>query len=87
MTKTFLECCETVRDKGLHMIRPCEKLPGQYEICKAFEHEDGWIWLDAVTANIVCQVYEALPPDKREKFRRLPAGVILDLCWKVADGR
>ena len=33
--------------------------------------------VDTVTANVVCQVYEALSPDKREKFRRLPAGVIL----------
>lgn len=90
MTKTFLECCETVRDKGLHMIRTCEKMPGQYEICTPFEHEEGWIWLDAVTANVVCQVCEALSSDKREKFRasrRSHSGPLLESCQRTVTPR
>ena len=44
------------------------------------------VWLDATTANIVCQIYEALSPDRQEKFKDLPASKILDLCWRVTNG-
>ena len=57
---TFFECCETVRAKGLHMIRPFDGSPGQYEMCEPFENEKDWTWLDAVTANVVCQVHDVL---------------------------
>lgn len=82
---TFFECCEVVRDGGLRMIRPREDVPGQYDLCEAFENEKGWTWLDAVTANVVCQVHDALSPDRQEKFETLPAGAILNFCWKVTN--
>ena len=82
---TFFECCEAVRDGGLRMIRPCEDAPGQYDLCEAFENGKGWIWLDAVTANVVCQVHDTLSPDRQEKFETLSAGVILNFCWKVTS--
>lgn len=40
---TFLECCQTVRDNGLRMIRPRENAPGQYDMCEPFEAGAGWI--------------------------------------------
>ncbi len=83
---TFFEYCEAVRDSGLHMIRPSAGEPGQYELCEPFENGKGWTWLDAVTANVVCQVHDALSPDRREKFKALPAEVVLKFCWKVAGG-
>lgn len=82
---TFLECCEIVRSGGLRMIRPSGDVSGQYDLCEPFENEKGWTWLDAVTANVVCQVHDALSPDQREKFEALPAKVILDFCWKIAN--
>lgn len=82
---TFFECCEAVRDGGLRMIRLREDVPGQYDLCEAFENGTGWTWLDAVTANVVCQVHDALSPDRQEKFEALPAGVILHFCWKITD--
>lgn len=82
---TFFECCEVVRADGLHMIRPNENTPGQYDLCESFEHRKGWIWLDAVTANLVCQVHDALSPDRQQKFEAMPAGAILNFCWKVAS--
>lgn len=83
---TFFECCETVRAKGLHMIRPFDGSPDQYEMCEPFENEKDWTWLDAVTANVVCQVHDVLSPDRQKKFEVLPAGVILNFCWKVTGG-
>lgn len=83
---TFFECCEAVRDGGLRMIRPREDVLGQYDLCEAFENGKDWTWLDAVTANVVCQVHDALSPDRQEKFEALPAGVILNFCWKIANG-
>lgn len=80
---TFYECCEAVRADGLRMIRASNGIPGQYDLCEPFENGTGWVWLDAVTANVVCQVHDALSPDRREKFKTLPAGMILDLCWKI----
>ena len=32
------------------------------------------------------QIYEALSPDRQEKFKDLPASKILDLCWRVTNG-
>ncbi len=83
---TFLECCERVCEKGLCMIRPQEGHPAQYDLLP-FENaeKEGWIWLDATTANIVCQIYSVLSPDRQEKFRSLPASVILNFCWKVVQ--
>ena len=83
---TFYECCEAVRAKGLHMIRPCDDAPGQYEMCEPFENEEGWTWLDTVTANVVCQVHDALSSERQEKFEALPAGAIFNFCWKVVGG-
>lgn len=83
---TFYECCEAVRAGGLRMIRPDGDTPGQYDLCEPFEHGEGWVWLDAVTANVVCQVHDALSPDRQKKFNALPAGVILNFCWKIAGG-
>lgn len=81
---TFLECCQTVKTKDLHMIRPKKNAPKQYDLCEPFEGGKGWIWLDAVTANVVCQAYDMLSPERQEKFRHLPADVILEICWKAA---
>lgn len=83
---TFFECCEAVRDSSLRMIRPNADAPGQYDLCEPFENEKGWTWLDTVTANVVCQVHDALSPDRQKKFEALSAGVILDFCWKVTGG-
>lgn len=82
---TFWECCEIVRNDGLRMIRSDKAAPGQYELCEPFEGGEGWTWLDMVTANVVRQVYDALSPEKQEKYKFLPAGVILNICWKVAS--
>lgn len=82
---TFLDCCEVVRTNGLHMIRPSKDTPGHYDLCEPFEGSKDWVWLDKVTANVVCQVYRALSPEKQDKFKRLPAGTILDICWKAAS--
>ena len=46
----------------------------------------GWVWLDATTANVVCQIFDALSPDRQETFKTLPASVILKFCWRVANG-
>ena len=59
---TFLECCQTVREHGLRMIRPREHTPGLYDIREPFEAGAGWVWLDATTANVVCQIFDALSP-------------------------
>ena len=40
---TFLECCQTVKTKGLHMIRPKKNTPKQYDLCEPFEGGKGWI--------------------------------------------
>ena len=71
---TFLECCQTVREHGLRDIR------------EPFEAGAGWVWLDATTANVVCQIFDALSPDRQETFKTLPASVILKFCWRVANG-
>ena len=63
---TFLECCQTVREHGLRMIRPREHTPGLYDIREPFEAGAGWVWLDATTANVVCQIFDALSPDRQE---------------------
>ena len=73
---TFLECCQTVREHGLRMIRPREHTPGLYDIREPFEAGAGWVWLDATTANVVCQIFDALSPDRQETFKTLPASVI-----------
>ena len=98
---TFLECCQTVREHGLRMIRPREHTPGLYDIREPFEAGAGWVWLDATTANVVCQIFavnsesiclpgcqifDALSPDRQETFKTLPASVILKFCWRVANG-
>lgn len=83
---TFLECCQTVRDNGLRMIRPRENAPGQYDMCEPFEAGAGWIWLDTTTANVVCQIFDALSPDRQETFKTLSVSVILKFCWRVANG-
>lgn len=82
---TFFECCQTVKSKGLHMIRPSADTPGQYDLCEPFEEGRGWIWLDAVTANLVCQIHDLLSHERQEKFKNLPAEVILDFCWKAVS--
>ena len=40
---TFLECCQTVREHGLRMIRPREHTPGLYDIREPFEAGAGWV--------------------------------------------
>lgn len=82
---TFFECCQTVKAKGLHMIRPSVDTPGQYDLCEPFEGGKGWTWLDAVTANLVCQIHDLLSRERQEKFKNLPAEVILDFCWKAVS--
>ena len=82
---TFFECGETARAGGLRLLRRCAVTAGLYDLCEPFENGKGWTWLDAVTANVVCQVHDALSPDQREKFEALPAKVILDFCWKIAN--
>lgn len=80
---SFFDCCKTVKAGGLHMIRPSKDTPGQYDLCEPFEGGKGWIWLDAFTANVVCQVYEALSAETREKFKNDSAEHILNICWKA----
>ena len=84
----FIECCEKVREKGLCMIRLQEGQSAQYDLLP-FEGEEkrGWVWLDPTTANVVCQIYSVLSPERQEKFRTLPAPVIINFCWRVADGK
>lgn len=82
---TFIECCQEVKAKGLRMIRPCDGAPAQYDLTEPFEGGEGWIWLDAFTANVVCQVYNALSPETQEKIKALPAKTILDVCWKAVQ--
>jgi len=82
---TFYECCQKVKAGGLRMIRPSNDNPGQYDLREPFEGGKDWIWLDAVTANLVCQVYDALSPERRERFKGLSAGVVLDICWKAVS--
>lgn len=60
--------------------------PGLYDIREPFEAGAGWVWLDATTANVVCQIFDALSPDRQETFKTLPASVILKFCWRVANG-
>ena len=70
------------------MIRPQDGEQAQYDLNEAFEGElRGWIWLDMVTANVVCQIYELLSPEQQEKIQSLPMGVVLNFCWRVANGR
>lgn len=82
---TFIECCQEVKAKGLRMIRPCDGAPAQYDLTESFEDGEGWIWLDIVTANVICQVYNALSPETQEKIKALPARTILDVCWKAVQ--
>ena len=65
------------------MIRPSEDTPGQYDLREPFEGGKGWIWLDSFTANVVCQVYEALSTEAQEKFKNDSAENILNLCWNA----
>lgn len=81
----FIDCCKTVKAGGLRMIRPSEDTPGQYDLSESLEERKGWIWLDAVTANVVCQVYEALSPERQEKFKKDSAEAVLQFCWKVVS--
>ena len=53
------------------MIRPREHTPGLYDIREPFEAGAGWVWLDATTANVVCQIFDALSPDRQETFKTL----------------
>ena len=82
---TFIDCCKAVKVGGLCMIRPSKDTPGQYDLCKPFEGGEDWIWLDAFTANVVCQVYEALSHEAKEKFKKDSAERILNLCWKAVQ--
>lgn len=63
-----------------------DRTPGLYDIREPFEAGAGWVWLDATTANVVCQIFDALSPDRQETFKTLPASVILKFCWRVANG-
>ena len=84
---TFFECCETVRRDGLQLIRPRRGATGQYDLKPPYTDPSGeWVFLDAVTANLVCQLCAALPVSRQEGFKRLPAGKILTLCRRPADG-
>lgn len=85
---TFIEYCQTVRSKGLHMIRPRDGQLAQYSLKEPFESElQGWVWLDAVTADVVCRVYDALSPERQKKCQSLSATAIVNICWKAIDGR
>ena len=58
---TFFECCETVRRDGLQLIRPRRGATGQYDLKPPYTDPSGeWVFLDAVTANLVCQLCAAL---------------------------
>ncbi len=81
----FIDCCKAVKANGLHLIRPSKDMPGQYDLSQSLEERKGWIWLDAVTANIVCQVYESLSAERQEILKKVSAGAILQLCWKVVN--
>ncbi len=84
---TFFECCETVRKDGLHLIRPRRGVTGQYDLKPPDTGPSGeWGFLDAVTANLVCQLCAALSVSRQERFKCLPAGMILALCQRFADG-
>lgn len=86
-TMTFFECCETVRRDGLQLIHPRRGATGQYDLKPPDTGPSGeWVFLDAVTANLVCQLCAALPVSRQEGFKRLPAGKILTLCRRAADG-
>ena len=79
--------CETVRRDGLQLIRPRRGATGQYDLKPPYTGPSGeWGFLDAVTANLVCQLCAALPVSRQEGFKRLPAGKILTLCRRAADG-
>lgn len=83
---TFLECCSTVRAEGLRLIRPRSGADGQYDIKPPFTGQTaGWIFLDAMTAGVVCQIYEKLSPERQEKFCKLPVHTILKFCWRVVN--
>lgn len=85
LCQTFIDCCKTVQAKGLHMIRPNKDTPCRYDLCEPFEGGEDWIWLDTFTANVVCQVYEALSSETQEKMRSDSAERILKLCWKAVS--
>ena len=42
---------------------------------------DGY-WLDATTADMLAMVYDALRPELREKFERIPLPRLVDFGWK-----
>jgi len=84
---TFLDCCNAVRAGGLKMIRPREGSPARYDIKEPFDGSmAGWMCLDATTANVVCQVHDALRPENQEKLRALSMETVLNFCWRVANG-
>lgn len=85
---TFLDCCRAVREDGLRLIRPRADSPNQYDLKEPYTgRAKGWTWLDTTSANIVLQVYEALPPQNQEKFQKLSANRALYLCWRAANGK
>lgn len=73
---------------SLRLVRPVkdqiEGEPIKYEF-KDYEGNktNRWVLLDAVTANAIATVYNALGEDNRAKFDRLPLCKAVNVVWKL----
>jgi hypothetical protein len=73
---------DVVKNKTAVLIRLREH--GEYDVKPMFTgSKRGWVVLDAMTAQAIVKVREALKDSpKVDKFDFLPLRTLVDFCWK-----
>jgi len=83
---TFIEVCQKVSDEGLLLFREIPDAPLRYEVREHSERvgkNNGWVFLDVMTANLCLQIHGALNEEQKRNLEAKPALRITDICWKL----
>jgi hypothetical protein len=59
--------------------------PDQLDVKDDCGNKRGWTYLDAVTANLIVKVTEALNETNRNKFLSLPPSKAVEIAWKLVS--
>jgi len=75
-----LEEIELMQDEGYTNKEICEKVPGAKKVSKT-----DCVLVDAVTANMLCCIYDALSEDNKKKFNGFKINYAVNVGWKLYE--
>ena len=75
-----LEEIELMKEEGYTNKEICDKLPGAKKVSKT-----DCVLMDAVTANMLCSIYDALTDEHKKKFDGFKIDFAVKTGWKLYE--